>query len=305
MSKPSIPELTFAEVPLNQGEEPWDMRMFLYRGASAWRKDAVRAAIDAGEFGSPISERLPLVVSLHDQVAAGVAKGHSKRTLENVMTALRAYFRYVDEAGPEEPTIATAANLYIEWMEWCAQRVATHDLKASSQYRIGVTAGAPLALAIGRTDSSLFRAARLERKGRKKAIYRTSDKQNLENTFAMGHALLDICLALPETVIRGRLPILLTFRSGQTYEEWCGYRRRSVDELLQGKVSGRLRVSARFVEERRRWESDVSNRQRSPAINARLDAELLIFIAQTGMNLTQAWKMQMGDFRYESLRDTV
>ncbi|WP_157599199.1 hypothetical protein [Rhodanobacter sp. Root179] len=303
MSKPSIPELTFAEVPLNQGEEPWDMRMFLYRGASAWRKDAVRAAIDAGEFGSPISERLPLVVSLHDQVAAGVAKGHSKRTLENVMTALRAYFRYVDEAGPEEPTIATAANLYIEWMEWCAQRVATHDLKASSQYRIGVTAGAPLALAIGRTDSSLFRAARLERKGRKKAIYRTSDKQNLENTFAMGHALLDICLALPETVIRGRLPILLTFRSGQTYEEWCGYRRRSVDELLQGKVSGRLRVSARFVEERRRWESDVSNRQRSPAINARLDAELLIFIAQTGMNLTQAWKMQMGDFRYESLRD--
>lgn len=303
MSKLSVPDLTFTEGPLHPLEHPWDMRMFLYRGASAWRKDAVRAAMDEGAFGPPVAERLPLVVALHDQVAAGVAKGQSKRTLENVMTALRAYFRYVDEAGPAEPTIATAAHLYIEWMEWCAQRVVAHDMKASSQYRLGVTAGSPLARAIGRTDSGLFRAARLERKGRRKALYLTSDKQNLESTFAMGHALLDICLTLTEPVIRSRLPILLTFRGGQIYEEWCGYRRRSADALLQAKASGRLRISPRRIEQRQQWENDASNRQRSAAINTRLDAELLIFIAQTGMNLTQAWKMQMGDFRYESLRD--
>ncbi len=303
VAKLLIPVLTFAEVPLNRGEEPWDMRMFLYRGASASRKDAVREAIDAGTFGLPVAERLPLVVALHDQVAAGVAKGHSKRTLENVMTALRAFYRYVDEAGSEEPKITTAAHLFIEWMEWCAQRVASNHMKASSQYRSGVTAGAPLALAIGRSDSNLYRAARLERKGRKKALYRNKDKQNLEDTFAMGHALLDICLALPETVIRGPLPIRLNFRSGKTFEEWCGHRRRSADELLEAKASGRLWVSPRFVEQRRKRESDVSNRHRSAPINTRLDAELLIFIAQTGMNLTQAWKMRMGDFRYESLRN--
>jgi hypothetical protein len=303
VSSLSVPVLTFAEVPLNPGEEPWDMRMFLYRGASAWRKDAVRAAIDTGTFGLPVAERLPLVVALYDQVAAGVAKGHSKRTLENVMTALRAFYRHVDEVGSEEPMIATAAHLFIEWMEWCAQRVASHDMKASSQYRSGVTAGAPLALAIGRTESSLYRAARLERKSRRKALYRTIDKQNLEETFTMGHALLDICVALPETVIRGPLPIRLNFRGGQIFEEWCGYQRQSADELFQAKASGRLRISVQRVEQRRQWENDVSNRYRSSPINTRLDAELLIFIAQTGMNLTQAWKMHMGDFRYESLCD--
>ena len=303
MPKLRIPDLTFPEIPLNETEEPWDMRMFLYRGASAYRKIEVRSAIDAGVFGQPIVERLPLVVALHDQVSAGIAKGGSKKTLENVMTALRDYYRYVDGAGLDDPTLENAAYLYINWLEWCAVRVATNQLKDSSRYRTGVTAGSPLAKAIGKTDSILFRSAKLERKSRKKSLYKASDKQNLEDTFAMGHALLDICNSLSEEAIRGKLPVLIAFRDGQTYEDWCGHRRKSADEMLRDRKAGGWRRTFRAIERRREEEKDRGNHKRFSVINARLDAELLIFIAQTGMNLTQAWKMKMGDFRYESISD--
>lgn len=297
-----IPDLNFPEVPLNETEKPWDLLMFLYKGASAARKDAVRSAIDAGTFGHPIVERLSLTLALHGEVGRIIARGNSKKTLENVLTALRAYFRFVDQAAVSEPSIASAAHLFVEWMEFYALRVSSHKMQESSRYRYGVTAGAPLARAIGRSESSLLRAAKLERKGRKSPVFKRQDKQNLEHTFAMGHALLDICDSLTEEAIRGKLPVVVTFRNGQVFEDWCGRRRASADDLLKMRASG-SRVSDRQVEQRRQLESDNSNRQRSGAVNTRLDAELLIFIAQTGMNLTQAWKAQVGDFRYESISD--
>ena len=178
-------------------------------------------------------------------------------------------------------------------------------IKAASRYRVGVTAGKPLAKAIGAKPTTLFRSAGLERKSGGRYSYKSarSEKQNLESTFSFGEALLDITKALSVEAIRGPAPILIKFRNGKTYHEWSGLPKKPLTEIAAYGKSSRSVEYDIAVAQRQRWEADRSNKNRSPAINIRIEAELLIFIAQTGMNQAQAWDLKIGEFRFESYQD--
>jgi hypothetical protein len=54
---------------------------------------------------------------------------------------------------------------------------------------------------------------------------------------------------------------------------------------------------------RAEWEAEHSLRTRFPLVNIRIEAELLVFIAQTGMNLSQAHNLRRTQYSYKSTID--
>ncbi|SEK14499.1 hypothetical protein SAMN05192539_11121, partial [Paraburkholderia diazotrophica] len=100
-----------------------------------------------------------------------------------------------------------------------------------------------------------------------------ASRQSLAQSFAFGHALIDVCDALTVESIRGSLPVRIPLRNGKILEEW----------------SVRSRADA--------------GQPRYPLINLRIEAELLLFIAQTGLNRAQAYPVRIGQFHYTSHLD--
>lgn len=303
MPELTIPDLTFPDLSINKkgGESPIDLRMFLYNGGAAVRKNRLVNAIEDGSLGKPIIERLPLVEKLHQNFLARIAKGGSKRTLISIVEKLRVFYAYVDTEKLGDPTKDNVTHFYVSWTELNARRVDRKEIASVSGYRSGTFVGYAIAKAIDVTPNTLFRAARLERKGGRKApVASVAEKHNLEESFVFGHALLDITEALSIDAIRGSMPISIQFRTGQIIEEWCGPQKKPLELLSIYGIRRHAIAFKKAKEERERWEADSTNRNRSTGINLRIEAEMLIFISQTAMNLAQARNTKVGDFRYES-----
>ncbi|WP_157598751.1 site-specific integrase [Rhodanobacter sp. Root561] len=299
----TIPDLTFPGLSINKkgGESPIDFRMFLYRGGAAVRKNRLINAIKDGSLGQPIIARLPLVEKLHQNLLAHIAKGGSKRTLISIIERLRVFYTYVDTAKLGDPTKNNVTHFYVSWTEWNAKRVDRKEIASASGYRSGVFVGNAIAKAIDVTPNTLFRAARLERNsGRKAPVASAAEKQSLEESFVFGRALLDIAGALSIEAIRGPMPISIKFRTGQIIEEWCGPQKKPLELLSTYGIRRHAITFQKAKEQRERWMADSTNRNRSTGINLRIEAELLIFISQTAMNLAQTRNIRVGDFRYES-----
>jgi hypothetical protein len=111
----------------------------------------------------------------------------------------------------------------------------------------------------------IARATRLRRPaGRKSPQGAETDKQNLDATFAFGRLLQDLCDGTPLSIVRGAPVVRTALQQG-------GETDRSMDHGFRRKL-----------------------------INLRIQAELLMFIGQTGMNLTQASNIPLRSFNYSS-----
>ncbi|WP_146744878.1 hypothetical protein [Herbaspirillum rubrisubalbicans] len=99
--------------------------------------------------------------------------------------------------------------------------------------------------------------------------------------------------------IWGGLPIQLKFRNGSVLEEWSGLQSPEKLKTLNSRSPQSHAVNA-ILKKRQGWEEEKTFRTRHSVINLRIEAELLIFISQTGMNLAQAHKLKMGKFFYQS-----
>jgi hypothetical protein len=95
----------------------------------------------------------------------------------------------------------------------------------------------------------------------------------------------------------GKLPVMIKLFGGGELEEWSGLVKASNVKALQ---SADLPGFKSAMRKRDAWSNDNSIRTRRSLINLRIQAELLIFIAQTGMNLAQAYKLKVGHFSYRS-----
>jgi hypothetical protein len=132
----------------------------------------------------------------------------------------------------------------------------------------------------------------------RKTLQAASEQVTDANSFIFGNALIDICNALPRDQIQGKLPINIKLRTGEELVEWSNLRPPDALKTLVGQVPESARLAT--MRTRERFEADTSYRKRFPLINLRIEAELLIFIAQTGMNLSQAYRLRVGRFSFAS-----
>jgi len=287
-----LPELTFPKVTYGPNETPWDLRVLLYEGGAAARAEKVHQLIASGELGDPQFDRLELVEKLHEEINGRVEAGGARYTTYASVYNTRLLFGFA-ERKCLALTLSEIVGTFCAWADSLFHR--TRLKKSKNSLQVSVDKG-PLAMAsayecaacvaklldvVLERHTSVMELTRLRRpKQRASAIGIEAEKQSLSDTFAFGHLLQDICDALDIATLRSApLPIRIPLPS-------CG------------KVL--IRIGPSSIPER--LEHSGLN-ERYPLANLRIEAELLMFLGQTGMNLSQAAKLQVQEFFYVSHLD--
>jgi hypothetical protein len=296
-----IPDLTFPEFTYGKVAVPKDLRILLYRGGAGTHAKKVFRLITEGDLGQPVEARVSLVVKLYEGIRGVLAGGGSPETAITQIEVLRALYRHADRMKADL-TEASAKGIYVDWIAYQHHRQRLKLIKAQNVYSTGVLVSVLLAAALDLPPKALRRAARLQApKKPRRVLGVAADKQNLADTMAFGHAMLDITEGIPAEAINGPLPVRIQFRTGQIIEEWSGLiptGNLKTYTAPQSPAVRRYRVARRELAM-----TDTSLHARFPLANLRMEAEMLIFIAQTGMNLAQVVAIKMGKFSYQSYHD--
>lgn len=296
-----LPDLTFPQIEYGATEARWDLRCLVYRGGAATNFRTLAASVASGMLGAPIKCRIPLAIAVHDVLTARLAVGGSRHTTRGTLTVVRLLFAWADKVDATV-SIETIQSVYTEWTEHLLTRVRNDSgISARTAVTQAGTVGAVIDEML-ELNAGVLRTTRLFRTYGGTRRRRPKAKLNLEHTFAFGHALFDITQSLTVEAIRSPLPIKIRFSGGVELEEWT--RLRSPNKVKNLAPDSPDSWEKRFVvTQREAWSADTSLRTRRPLANLRVEAELLIFIAQTGMNMAQAHTLKMGRFSYASHLD--
>jgi hypothetical protein len=289
--QPSLGYLTFPDVKFGARETPWDLSILLYKGGAKVLSRQVAQLIATGALGEPQFERLELISKLHEEINAALASGRSRETGTAQILNLRYFFGFADRTG-RPLTLERVVETYCAWTDWLFQRTRVSKRTAASKrdadsrpigmhsaYAYASTVGALLDKILDRHTPAV-ELTRLERRTkRKSAVGVQAEKQNLESTFAFGHLLQDLCDGLTIQAVReAPFPVQILLRSGETLT-------RSGDRACHPHAENQ------------------NLGRRYPLANLRLEAELMMFIGQTGMNRAQAVRLELSRFFYMSHLD--
>ncbi|MDV5388547.1 hypothetical protein [Pseudomonas juntendi] len=189
-------DLTFPMLEYGATETPWDLRPLLFRGGAAAKVKHVGRQIAQGELGSPLPERFELVTQLHEHMTDDLAGGGSRFSVQNKISALRRFFAWIDSENVNL-SLETAADTFIRWTDHLLQRHRVErNFSDGSLYDLTRLTATMLDRALDR-QASLSKSTRIRKpRGKGKVHTSKADKQNLQNTFAFGHLLADVCEAL-------------------------------------------------------------------------------------------------------------
>lgn len=295
-------DLTFPMIEYGATETPWDLRPLLFRGGAAAKvKKAVHQAA-RGDFGSPLTERIELVIKLHELLTGDLAGGGSRFSAHNKIFALRSFFAWSDSVGGNL-SLETVADTFIRWSEYLRHRhLVEHKFSQGSLYDLTRLTATMLDRVLNR-QASLSKSTRIRKpRGNGKVHTSQADKQNLQNTFQFGHVLADICSSLTLEATVGPLPVFIRFRTGKILEHWSGLPRPEKAVARRRNSPTQSQIEDSRIR-RLTWEADRTLRTRYSLVNLRIESELLIFIAQTGMNMQQAHTLRIEQFHYTSHLD--
>jgi hypothetical protein len=282
-------------------ETRWDLRVLLYKGGAKENLRTVFNQMAAGELGRPLVERLELVKRIHEAMTARLVGGGAKKSASTTLSKLRVFFAWADQFE-QAVSLETVADSYRHWCDFLLNRVRLKAIKNSTAYAIGNIVSSILDVALERSQSLILTSRLRKQKRGPRAVGVAADKQNLADTFAFGHLCLDIIDSLSLETVYGPLPVTIRFRDGQKLEQWSKLREPTRLATLQPGYKDKANTR-RVLQLRADWEADRTIKTRFPLVNLRIFAELMVFIAQTGMNLSQAHNLRRTQFSYKSTID--
>lgn len=286
VSLSELTPLTFPSINFGSRETPWDLRVLLWKGGAAARSTLALRIIEEGQLGRPCIERVPLVKAIHNELNGRAISGRSKYFLQSTIKTIRDLFAWSDIHHPNI-SLENIERAYIGWTDHLINRSRVkRDLKEQSAYGIASAAASVLDEVLER-PTSLIRTTRLNwlRKSTH-ALSAASEKQNLSLSFEFGRAIQDICDALTvENVLHNNIPVHIPLRTGGVITYWGRFNEATKRGFLD------------------RYQNDRTLATRYPLANIRIEAELFMFLAQTGMNITQAHRLKLRNFRYSSHLD--
>lgn len=127
-----------------------------------------------------------------------------------------------------------------------------------------------------------------------------SDRSNLDDIAHFGHFLVWLCNSLTDNSIRGPLPFVICLPNGRE-RHWPASMRKSLEGTSE-------RHKALLMKARNPLKPDQQitvNINRIAMANLRIEAELAIFIAQTGMNVQQASQLDCSMVRWKLDGDDI
>lgn len=301
MSDAVISDLTFPMVEYGSLETPWDLRILLFKGGAKGHPKTVFNRIASGELGHPLIERIELVKRIHEAMSARLVGGGKKVSAFETLRALRYFYSWADKFD-HWVSVETVEDTYRGWCDSLLTRQRLKAIKNSTAYHLGGIVSSILDEALERSQPLILTTRLQSKKCGLRAVGVAADKQNLADTFTFGHVCLDVIDSLSLQAIYGSLPVKLRFRNGEVLNQWSGLKDLESVVALQPGYKNKRNTSL-VLQQRAEWEADRTLRTRYPLVNLRILTELLVFIAQTGMNLSQAQNLQRTQYSYKSTID--
>jgi hypothetical protein len=297
-----LPNLSFPGIARGARQPLVDLLPLVYLHGSRVKSNEVQALIKKGHLGTPVEARIPLLGRIHEEASAMRAGGTSDVTVEHIVKNFRRVFTWAEDRGLAL-TLESIEDVFLKWTDHLYERCrVAKDLQLHSANGQAAVVSTVLDRVLDR-QSPLISTAKVSNRFVGKALLGPeAEKQNLTQALAFGAILLDISDALTADAIYGTLPVRIPLRNGQELVEWSSLEstRREHKDVSPSRV--RQREAAR-EKGRAAWEAEHSHRTRSALINLRVEAELHIFISQTGMNLAQALKLEVGRFGFVEYLD--
>lgn len=301
MAESSVPNLTFSRMQYGTHQEPWDLNVLLYKGAAAMRRDKARIAISAGELGVPTAERLALVDKVHEVIATKIELGIAQVTIVYMLEGIWRFFAWSDQAGLPL-AIDGAVKAFVRYADALRHRARilneiTDKTAIAGARNVADVLARVLNYPHKNPGAGLLRLVGIRASRHKKHVLGAqADKQNLTDTFAFGHFMTDLCSGLDAKSVRGALPLTVTLRDDRTLLLLGGLRAAETRSNVPDDRKDAEIARAPLPDNA----SVVDHRRRSRLLNTRIEAEMLIFIAQTGMNLTQATALVQEHYRWQT-----
>jgi len=312
-----LPDLSLPKMPYGTHQVPWDLRILLFKGGAAINRSKVIELLDSEALGTPHLERIPMVEKLHAAICAKLDRGISPATITVQLTSLWNYVSWIDEAGAEL-SFERSIQSYKAWTEVLLNRVRiAKDLSERTAYYYSAAVADILARAQELPEkrarggdkrspgSVLLRMTRIRApQTRKRVLGTAANKLNLQHTFEFGHFLADLCLGINSAAVRGPLPLHISLSDGRTVIVAGGLKDLDLDTQSIQRPSKRVRA----IRARAALSANVKaidDPKRFSLFNLRVQSELLIFVAQTGMNLGQAAKLRRDTYRWQTVGDDL
>lgn len=298
----ALPDLTF-DLEYSRQQVPWDLRRLLYAGGAGANSHVVYQKIATGELGEPLKERIELVKKMHEVLANALGRGIARGTVKTLIDLLRIFFTWGDEADTRLD-LDSIEDAYLHWTDALLNRARVgKGFSERSAYGYGSKVGWVVDRVLDRDSRyPILWTTRLRKpKGSSSFKHSEADKQNLGEIESFGRLLMDIIDGLSVDAIWGSLPVLIPLRDGAVLEEWSGRLKPSCIKPSNPKyLRQRKYYAQRASEKRAAWEADRTLRTRYPLVNLRIEAEMFVFISQTGMNLAQTHRLRIDKFSFKA-----
>lgn len=296
--------LKFSNLPVGTHQTPWDLNILLHHGAAKISRKIAGAAIIKNELGGAVIDRMSLVTSFHEAVSSMISLGKSRSLIEGNLEVLWRFFAWSD-SNSKHLSKESIIEVFKAWTEYQIYRSQiTKDVSANYAYRQVSKLASLIVKALGfsgnNSGGNLMKLTRMRKpEVKKKVLSAKADKENLSDTFEFGHALKKICDGLDVSSVRGKLPIIININDSAMLVVAGSLSEPMLDvNTIKDKAVKKTAIKARAPLKCN--ENLLDGPKRSRLLNLRIEAELLIFIAQTGMNLTQASRLETESYRWKS-----
>lgn len=302
-------DLTFPNFPMGTHQVPWNLKILMFKDAAKLSRKSAIISIERGDFGRPIEDRIPLVIAFHEAISSMISLGKSRALVESSLEVLWRFFSWSD-ANTEHISRESLIDIFKRWAEFQLYRTQIRkEISAIHAYRQSSKMANLIAKALHlpgiKPGGTLLLQTRIRKPPEKKRVLSVkADKQNLDHTFEFGHVLTKICRALDLETVRGKLPILIDVGGEKMLTLSGNLMNPEMDTNAIENATARRRAEiarAPLSDS----ESLFERHKRSGILNLRVECELLIFIAQTGMNLTQAAGLEKESYRWKSSGDDL
>lgn len=305
----SLPDLWIRHSKIDPKRLRFNLTRFAYVGGAAAKADKkLMEAIAKGKYGRPRVERVAVLSAIKEDLEAQLIGGIRLSTVISALDNIKRFFQFVDDQ--KRPCgFADVQGFFLDWAEFLFQRSRKKrpEITPASAYGFAVGVSGILDRIFEYHPSvGLMTKTRLAyKKKAKKALGRTAEKQNLEATFRMGHFLFDLVAGLTRESIYGPLPLIIPIRSGLVNGDqirlWPGYEPGEwvLKDLNEMTPKQRHRLK-KFLIPTRGNVASVKNTNRRHLVSILIRAEFVIFVAQTGMNKTQALTLRRERFKYKA-----
>jgi len=288
-----------------------NLERYLYVSGASHDAQWVHRKIENGELGVPKTDRIEILLAIKEEMETRFISGCPPHSIKSYMSEIKLFFVFLEEYQLPFSLKQLVANYltYSEHLFMESHQKSAQIKKTSCYNRLSMLStlfGAILSLP---REELLIARIRMKRPSSlKKSVSRATEKQNLEETFKLGNFLVFLIAGLSTEAILGTLPLIIPIREGLVENDYVRLTIGLKDHEWLSKPKNQLTVwqkdnHSRLVKARAPVDR-IEGTRRWELVNMRVCAEFLVFIAQTGMNLTQAKELERSNLKYKSVGDS-